>query len=72
MLLQLRDFIYREQVVSLQRLSRVFHIDEQALQPMLDVWIQKGIIRQGDEKKACQSACFRCRTHAPVFYQFIV
>lgn len=72
MLLQLRDFIHREQVVSTQQLSRAFHVEEQALQPMLDIWVRRGVIRQCDEKTACQSSCFRCSSHAPRFYQFIV
>lgn len=70
MLLQIRDYIQREQVVSRQQLVREFHVDEQALQPMLDVWIRRGVIRQCQEKATCQSSCFRCSTKAPVYYQF--
>ncbi len=72
MLLQIRDFIRREQVVSTQQLAREFRVDELALQPMLAVWVSKGVIRPCLEKTACQSSCFRCSTNAPVFYQFIV
>ena len=69
MLLQIRDYIQREQVVSTQQLSREFHVDEQALQPMLDIWVQRGMIRQCEEKAACKSSCFRCNQNAPIFYQ---
>ncbi len=69
MLLQIRDFMQREQVASTQQLAREFHIDEQALQPMLDIWVNKGVIKQCQEKAGCQSACSRCKTNAPVFYQ---
>lgn len=72
MLLQIRDFIRRSGVASTQQLAREFHMDETALQPMLDIWMHKGIIRQCHEKTACQSGCFRCGTTGPVFYQFIV
>jgi len=71
MLLQIRDFIQQKQVVSSQQLTREFRLDEQALQPMLGVWIQKGVIEACQQKTACQSSCFRCDTNAPVFYQFI-
>ena len=71
MLLQIRDFIYREQVVSSQQLAREFHVDEMALQPMLAIWIRRGVIRQCKEKVACKSSCFRCTTNAPVYYQFM-
>ncbi len=70
MLLQIRDYIQREQVVSRQQVAREFHIDEQALQPMLDVWLRRDVIRQCQEKAACKSSCFRCSTNAPVYYQF--
>lgn len=69
MLLQIRDFIQRERVVSTQQLAREFHVEEQALQPMLDIWIHRGVIRQCQEKTACKGSCFRCSTTAPVFYQ---
>jgi len=71
MLLQLREFIQREQRVSTQQLAREFHLDEQALQPMLDIWVHKGVIEKCHEAAACQSSCFRCKTNVPVFYQFV-
>lgn len=57
MLLQIRDFIVRETVVSIQQLSREFHIDEHALQPMLALWVKKGLIFPHESKTACQSRC---------------
>ncbi len=71
MLLQIRDFIQRELVVSTQQLAREFRVDEHALQPMLAVWVNKGVIRPCQKKTACQSSCFRCDSNAPVFYQLI-
>lgn len=70
MLLQIRDFIKREQVVSSQQLVREFNIDEHALQPILDVWIKKGVIEKCQEKAGCQSGCaLRCKANAPKYYQ---
>ncbi len=71
MLLQIRDFIQKNQVVNLQQLTREFHIEEQALQPMLQIWIDKGVVRPCQDKAACQSSCFRCSTKAIVYYEFI-
>ncbi len=71
MLLQIRDFIHREQVVSMQQLTREFHVEEQALQPMLEIWVRRGVIRPCQEKVACKSSCFRCSSTTPLFYQFI-
>ena len=72
MLLQLLDFIKREQVVSLKVLSREFCIDEEALQPMLSIWIKRGVIELCDEKMECNTKCFGCNSSSLVFYQFIV
>lgn len=71
MLLQIRDFIYREGVVSTQQLSRKFHLDLTALQPMLDLWVRKGAIRKCQGGANCKTACFKCRT-PPDYYQSVV
>ena len=71
MLLQLCDFITRERVVSLQQLAREFHVDELALQPMLDIWIQRGVLRIRAKEQACQSTCFRCDTGALLYYEAV-
>ena len=72
MLLQIRDYFLREQVASTQQLAREFHLDEQALQPMLDVWMRKGFIKPcQQESPGCQSACARCKTNPPVFYMIV-
>ncbi|HFC9266489.1 TPA: FeoC-like transcriptional regulator [Legionella pneumophila] len=71
MLLQIRDFIYREGVVSTQQLSREFHLDLTALQPMLDLWVRKGAIRKCQGGANCKTACFKCRI-PPDYYQSVV
>lgn len=70
MLLQIRDFLRREQVASNQQIAREFQIDTQALQPMLDLWMRKGVIKYCQEKSACQSRCFKCQTQPPIYYQY--
>jgi hypothetical protein len=71
MLLQIRDYICRAGVVSTQQLTREFHLDLSALQPMLDLWVNKGIIRKFQDKINCQSTCFKCRTQPPEYYQYL-
>lgn len=70
MLLQIRDFINREGIVSTQQLTREFHVDLTALQPMLDLWLRKGAIRKCQERANCQSTCFKCRT-SPEYYRSV-
>jgi len=69
MLLQIRDYILRQGVVSTQQLTREFAVDFTALQPMLDLWVQKGVIQKCQEKANCQSTCIKCRTSAPEYYR---
>jgi hypothetical protein len=71
MLLQIREYIKREEVVSTQQLSREFHLDSAALQPMLEVWLRKGVIRQCTENTRCKSACFKCQSPTE-YYQIIL
>ncbi len=70
MLLQIRDFLRREQVASNQQIAREFAIDMQALQPMLDIWLRKGVIEYCQEKSPCQSRCFKCKTNPPIYYRY--
>lgn len=69
MLLQIRDYVRREQVVSNQQLAREFQVDISALQPMLDVWVHKGVISTCEQESACKSRCFKCRV-PPVYYRY--
>jgi hypothetical protein len=69
-LLQIRDYIGRQGVVSTQQLTREFNLDLPALQPMLDIWLYKGVIKKCQESANCQSACFKCRT-PPEYYQYL-
>lgn len=69
MLLQIRDYIRKAKVVSNQQLAREFQIDIQALQPMLQLWLAKGVIQRCEDKGNCKSSCFKCRTVALEYYQ---
>lgn len=71
MLLQIRDYMRAEKVASNQQLAREFRLDLTALQPMLDVWLHKGVIIRCNASGACKSACsFRCRAQSPVYYEY--
>jgi hypothetical protein len=71
MLLQIRDYICHQGTVSVQQLAREFRLELQALQPMLDLWIHKGVIRKCQEQANCQSACFKCRVKSFDYYQYV-
>lgn len=61
MLVQIREFIRREGIASVQQLSREFRIEASALKPMLDLWIKKGGIEPCQQKPACFSQCSKCQ-----------
>lgn len=70
MLFQIREYIRRAGVVSDQQISREFQLDNSALQPMLDLWISKGIILKcAPQGASCKSSCFKCRLQ-PEYYQY--
>lgn len=68
MLIALHRFIKKEGVVSTQQLIREFAIDEQALKPMLALWLKKGCIIKCRQPLNCGSSCSGCKT-AVEYYQ---
>lgn len=70
MLLQIRDYISQERMVSTQQLMRAFKLDYPALEPMLALWIKKGVIAKQVNAPTCTSPCFKCRV--PVEYYQII
>lgn len=67
MLLQIRDYLAREHVASLQQIARAFRLDSDALVPMLAIWERRGVIRARGAGSACKGGCVRC----PVVYQYV-
>ena len=71
MLLELRNYIQRHHIVSNEQLSREFRIAAEALAPMLDIWINKGLIRKANPKENCGSSCKSCHTTRIDYYELI-
>tara|TARA_B100000949_G_C13974626_1_gene322560 strand:- start:307 stop:534 length:228 start_codon:yes stop_codon:yes gene_type:complete len=71
MLLQICEYIRREGVVSNQQIARAFHLDISSLQPMLDRWLEKGVIEKCPQPSGCKSRCFRCQ-QPPEYYAFVM
>lgn len=68
MLLQIRDYICRQDMVSLQQLAREFYMDEKAIQPMLDLWVKKGVIQAVENEGDCKTKCSKCGPKAVTTY----
>ncbi len=65
MLLKVLDYFKKHGLVSTQQLCRTFRIEETALKPILDIWVQKGCIKPCQKTAACQTRCIKCQ---PVSY----
>ena len=57
MLFQLRDYIAKHGVVSLQQISTTFDLDISAAKPMLSLLMQKGAIKPYVEPTGCVRTC---------------
>lgn len=69
MLFNLLDYIQREDIVSEQQLTRRFQITPQTLQPMLERWIKRGVLKKLSPTLSCKSTCVQCPD--TYFYQYI-
>lgn len=61
MLVAIREFIKRYRVVSTEQLTREFRLAQDALMPMLTIWVNKGLIR----KLSAETNCGACRSCLP-------
>ena len=75
MLLQIREFLRRETIASNQQIARFFQVDLNALEPMLAIWLRKGVFiyAQEEAKTSCNSGCasLLCRTQSIVYYRYV-
>ena len=72
MLLQICDYLRKAKIASNQQLAREFNLDLTALQPMLEVWINRGIITPCNGVASCKNRCFKCGSGEPlVYYQYV-
>lgn len=71
MLLQIREVMAAEKMLSNQQLSRLLGIDLPALEPMLSFWMNKGVIARRDPA-ACQDSCGGCVKKTPIYYEYLV
>ena len=61
MLFQIRDYIRREQITSNQQVARQFGLDIQTVQPMLELWLRKGVIACCQEKQLAKAAVLNAK-----------
>ena len=69
MLVQVLNYVKKQGIVSTQQMARFFRMDEDALQPMINIWVDKGAIRPCEITSACKTTCFKCNKSTPLYYE---
>lgn len=68
MLYELRNYIKKYNSVSIAQISREFMIDIQAMKPMLDIWVKKGVVKIYNHPLNCKISCGGCAKESPNIY----
>lgn len=72
MLYELRNYIKKYNLVSIAQISREFMMDIQAVKPMLDIWVKKGVVKIHNHPLNCKSSCGGCNKEiSSVYYCWI-
>lgn len=72
MLFELRNYIKKHNTVSIMQIAREFRVDSQALQPMLDFWVKKGVVKIYNSPVNCKSVCGGCsQKDVNLYYSWI-
>ncbi|OGV40649.1 MAG: hypothetical protein A3F46_01740, partial [Legionellales bacterium RIFCSPHIGHO2_12_FULL_42_9] len=65
----------REKIASNQQIARAFHVDVSALEPMLEIWLRKGVLSYAEQGAtiscASRGACSSCRAQSIVYYRYV-
>lgn len=71
MLYDLRSYIKKYRQVAITQVCREFNIDAQALKPILDIWVKKGVIKSFASPIACKSSCGACKFSTESYYCWV-
>ncbi|MBA2654610.1 MAG: FeoC-like transcriptional regulator [Gammaproteobacteria bacterium] len=71
MLIDLKQYVKNQRLVSLYELSSRFNLDPEIMRSMLDLLIRKGQIRPRNKTNNCGSKCFKCNPLSTELYEWI-
>lgn len=69
-LIELQDFVFNFQRVSLAEMKLYLQIDEDAIKPMLNSLITKGQVQKSPMADKCQT-CLKCEPDELEFYEWM-
>lgn len=70
MIIELKAYIAKHQTVNLVQLCKAFMTNAQTLEPMLQHWLNKGLIKPYSPCNSCQISCQGCSTAISHWYQW--
>lgn len=70
-LVELKTYVQQRKVVSLVEIAMHFRADESAIEPMMERWIQKGVIRSIVMDTGSCGSCTTCPPGLKKHYEWI-
>jgi len=70
-LTQVRDYLKQKRQAPLRDMALEFGIDQDALRPIVELWITKGKVVKLPEGSACGGGCNSCEPQTIELYQWI-
>lgn len=74
-LIELKQHLQTVRIATLAGLCAIFKMEPTTIQPMLDFWIKKGVLRRCQNPTNCQSACsscLQCGIQKNDYYEWVV
>jgi len=71
MILALKTYFAKHKLVSTRQLSKEFMTTSLALEPMLQHWLNKGLIKPYQPCNSCSMACGGCSSPLDHWYQWV-
>ncbi len=69
-LAELKQYISQKKSVNLMQLIKHFNCDEHVIRDMLNLWINKGMIKKSNNPPGCGSKCSKCLPLMVEFYHW--
>ncbi len=68
---ELRDYLKRQQRLSLLEMANHFEVDADALRGMLSKWVSKGKVKRIDTGASCGTSCCKCDPAMTELYEWV-
>lgn len=70
-LIELKSYIEKLRMASLQVVSKHFNADPEFIRCMLSHWVNKGCIRYSKKTTKCGTTCTQCATALTEIYEWV-